>query len=448
MFGPKSIPAMDMGIPAFKCESLSVFVSPGDSYTPQPPFYMMAYEVKGPTTSSFLGSDPKSLSWQINHAAGAQLLLYIVDAGGVPGGVAGSVYTIQTGSTSSCHSSSSTSPVEIRSAATTITTCNSLEFAFGGGTLPYTVTILVTNLSGPSVNLTLGPDDNEYTWIDTVDPAQAGVLLATVHDANGRYAASTGLISLDGGAESSCGQSSSSGQLPNVPPGSPLPGQLSIGTTPSSVSPAAPPATITITSSAGQAPVPTVPPGAPSSTVVVIVPAQGTSGPSTSTVIVPAGSPHPSSTTTAGSDAPFNGAVQSNHLSKSKIIIIAACAAVGGVIAILLLILLIIWCIRRQRNQERDRQSMIYINNPDNNGFAPAGVHMDRSISGASSNHPGSWNQGSTVGAPDPAAAIGIPKWGAKSSPPAPAAPAIAPPPAMERAAANTKSWKGSPGAV
>ncbi|KZT35557.1 hypothetical protein SISSUDRAFT_1051199 [Sistotremastrum suecicum HHB10207 ss-3] len=162
-----------------ECESLSVLVFPGDSYTPQPPFYMMAYEVNGPTTSSFLGSDPNSLSWQINHAAGAQLLLYVVDAGGVPGGVAGSVYTIQSGSTSSCHSTSSASPVEIRSAATTITTCNSLEFAFGGGTLPYTVTILVTNLSGPSVNLTLGPDDNEYTWIDMVDPAQAGVLLGS-----------------------------------------------------------------------------------------------------------------------------------------------------------------------------------------------------------------------------------------------------------------------------
>ena len=48
---------------------------PGDSYTPQPPFYMMAYEVNGPTTSSFLGSQSNSLSWQINHAAGKFLRL-------------------------------------------------------------------------------------------------------------------------------------------------------------------------------------------------------------------------------------------------------------------------------------------------------------------------------------------------------------------------------------
>jgi hypothetical protein len=35
-----------------------------------PPYYVIAIEANGFTTTSFVGTDPNNLSWQVNHATG------------------------------------------------------------------------------------------------------------------------------------------------------------------------------------------------------------------------------------------------------------------------------------------------------------------------------------------------------------------------------------------
>ncbi|KZT33466.1 hypothetical protein SISSUDRAFT_992993 [Sistotremastrum suecicum HHB10207 ss-3] len=129
-----------------------MIVSHSDDFQPQPPFYIMAYEVSGIATCQEIGMDPDNLVWQVDHATGSQLLLEMVDANGVSGGVAPALYTIQ-----------GTADV------TAINSCDPLLLSFGGGTLPYSVTI-VTSLGAAITNLTLGDEDNAYNWIDRADP--------------------------------------------------------------------------------------------------------------------------------------------------------------------------------------------------------------------------------------------------------------------------------------
>ncbi|KZS96772.1 hypothetical protein SISNIDRAFT_285788 [Sistotremastrum niveocremeum HHB9708] len=134
---------------------------------------MRAFEANGTTTTSFIGTDPNNLSWKVNHPAGSNLILQVIDSNGNSGGVAPDLYNVIPGSSSSCHhpplNTSLALVPQITPSKTTLNTCDPLLLAILGGTPPYTLSIAITDaLTSP--NLTIPPGEDQYLWIDRAPP--------------------------------------------------------------------------------------------------------------------------------------------------------------------------------------------------------------------------------------------------------------------------------------
>ena len=183
----------------------------GESGVGHPPYYMIAYEVNGLATASSAGSDASRLSWTVDHRAGeltcpfrcphsrpganrrlwgegSNVILSLVDSAGNSGGVASSTYSI-TGArlktdcnfiglscivsaidgSSSCLPSVPTAwPLINANTTKDLDTCQPLGLVMAGGVPPYTVSIV--QLGGSVRNVTLGSQDNAYTWINQAAP--------------------------------------------------------------------------------------------------------------------------------------------------------------------------------------------------------------------------------------------------------------------------------------
>lgn len=53
------------------CQNLPIIVesyNSDNSTHGTPPYYMMAFEVNGVPTTTFIGTDENNLTWQVNHA--------------------------------------------------------------------------------------------------------------------------------------------------------------------------------------------------------------------------------------------------------------------------------------------------------------------------------------------------------------------------------------------
>jgi hypothetical protein len=196
-----------------ECQSLSLVVSSfhNDDVTfGTPPYYMMAMEVGGIPTTDFVGADRSALNWVVNHAAGTTLMLSMVDSNGSAGGVAPNLYTVIAGDNSSCLPPAPTSDFQVTSnVTTTLTTCQPWGLTISGGTQPYSVTLAA--LDSPIItNVTLGPLDDSFTFIDRADPNTQ--LIAAISDSNGNFARGTPLVNTQGSSDVSCtGLVSSSG---------------------------------------------------------------------------------------------------------------------------------------------------------------------------------------------------------------------------------------------
>jgi hypothetical protein len=55
--------------------------------------------------------------------------------------------------------------------ASRLDTCDYLKIDIEGGTKPYTVTFAGVNSNG-GLNATMGPNDNEYIWVNRLAPGQ------------------------------------------------------------------------------------------------------------------------------------------------------------------------------------------------------------------------------------------------------------------------------------
>ncbi|KLO12101.1 hypothetical protein SCHPADRAFT_854361 [Schizopora paradoxa] len=211
-----------------ECQSYPVLVqnrsNTNTSALGTPPYYMIAFKPSGIPTTSFIGSDPTNLTWTVNQAEGSNLLLSVVDAAGSSGGQPPNLFSVGAGSTTSCLPPPPSENITVVPNITkTVTTCQAMGFQIEGGKKPYNLTLVAPN-STVLTNVTMGPTDDVFTYIDRADPNSG--LMAAVVDANGVWANSSELFATTGpvvtdnscvGLVSSSGNSSSVNLHPKQP---------------------------------------------------------------------------------------------------------------------------------------------------------------------------------------------------------------------------------------
>ncbi|TCD71080.1 hypothetical protein EIP91_000172 [Steccherinum ochraceum] len=169
-----------------------------------PPYYLLAFELGGVPTTTMVGTDPTKLSWQANHARGSSLMLTMVDSTGNTGGVTPNLYSMTAGTSTSCLPSNPplTSLASISPNVTgPLTTCQPWGLTITGGTKPYSVVLSARN-SHVITNVTMGAQDDVFTFIDRADPGTA--LMANVVDATGQWGKSTNVVNTTGPTSVDC----------------------------------------------------------------------------------------------------------------------------------------------------------------------------------------------------------------------------------------------------
>ncbi|KAJ6527815.1 hypothetical protein B0H19DRAFT_1195872 [Mycena capillaripes] len=100
------------------------------------------------------------------------LFLGVVDSLGTSGGIDTGVYTVVGGSRTQCIPSDSRPAFTITSNLTsgsTLSTCDGWQLSIQGGTPPYKVTLVPSN-SADVVNVTLGPNDSVFNYLNQLPP--------------------------------------------------------------------------------------------------------------------------------------------------------------------------------------------------------------------------------------------------------------------------------------
>ncbi|KAJ6502911.1 hypothetical protein C8R47DRAFT_218951 [Mycena vitilis] len=193
-----------------------------------PPFYMIAFPIDGTPMTSFIGTNESGLSWQVQYPtgqspflaswhsdtnsvwfAGTQLLLGVVDSGGITGGIDTPVYTVTAGASTQCIPPASTDFKMTANVTDVLTACQPWGLTIEGGAPPYTVTIAVRD-SHSVTNVTLGPTDSVFTYINSAKDGSQ--MIASVSDKNGRWATGNPFVNTTGTSTNACaGLASTSG---------------------------------------------------------------------------------------------------------------------------------------------------------------------------------------------------------------------------------------------
>ncbi|KAJ7475204.1 hypothetical protein B0H11DRAFT_2158629 [Mycena galericulata] len=201
-------PALSSELPS--CRSFPISVkpfNPANDTHGVPPFYMMAFPVGGIPTTTLIGTDESDLSWTVDQPVGAQMMLDVVDSQGSAGGVPPNLFTVVAGQTTQCIPAASNDPpfTVTANVTDTLNTCQPWGLTIVGGTPPYNLTLV--ELDSPVItNVTLGPEDDAFTFIDRADPDRQLI------GANGRWASGTPIVKTAGSANVNCtGLVSSSG---------------------------------------------------------------------------------------------------------------------------------------------------------------------------------------------------------------------------------------------
>ncbi|KAF7290554.1 hypothetical protein MIND_01295500 [Mycena indigotica] len=198
--------ALSQSLPS--CRSLGIQVKPffaTNNTHGVPPFYMMSFPVNGMGTphNTLIGTDESNLAWTVDQPVGAQLLLYVMDSTGSSGGVPPQLFTVVAGSSTQCIPAAPTgAPFTVTANVTdTLTTCQAWGLTIQGGTPPYNVTFAALN-SPVVTNVTMGPVDDAFTFIDRADPGTQ--LIAAISDLNGRWASGTPIVKTTGSTNVDC----------------------------------------------------------------------------------------------------------------------------------------------------------------------------------------------------------------------------------------------------
>ncbi|KAJ6617920.1 hypothetical protein B0H10DRAFT_2218082 [Mycena sp. CBHHK59/15] len=209
--------ALSSSLPS--CRSFGITVKPFDPANNThgvPPFYMMAMAVNGTPSMSLIGTDESNLSWTVNQPVGTELLLYVVDSQGSSGGVPPNTFTVTAGQTTQCIPAPSTDPpfTVTANVTGTINTCQPWGLTIKGGAPPYNLTLAALN-SPIITNVTMGPNDDAFTFIDRADPNTQ--LIAAISDLNGRWASGVPIVKTAGSSNVNCtGLVSSSGNSTQI----------------------------------------------------------------------------------------------------------------------------------------------------------------------------------------------------------------------------------------
>ncbi|THH09966.1 hypothetical protein EW145_g1645 [Phellinidium pouzarii] len=203
-----------------QCGSYPITVSSRNSSNPNdtgvPPYYLIAFKQNGFPTTSFIGSDPTKLSWQVNQASGSSLILTVADANGNSGGEPDDLYTIIDGDSTCLPSAPSTGNLTLTANISTsdpLETCQPLGLRVFGGQKPYNISIAALN-SQVVTNVSLGGNDDVMTWVNRANPDTQ--LIVSVSDANG-WGTGTGTFITTGSNDTDCtGLVSSTGNSANV----------------------------------------------------------------------------------------------------------------------------------------------------------------------------------------------------------------------------------------
>ncbi|KAI0808122.1 hypothetical protein C8Q74DRAFT_1363546 [Fomes fomentarius] len=166
-----------------------------------PPYYMMEFAVGGGTFVSSIGDNPKQLSWRVNSPKGSKVLLTVIDSVGNTGGFSSNFFDIVAGD-KSCQAPAPSNPATVSAnVTTTINTCDSWGLTITGGVKPYNVTLAAV-ASPVMTNVSMGPEDDFFTFIDRADPGTQ--LLAAVVDATGQWGISSLAVKTAGSTDTSC----------------------------------------------------------------------------------------------------------------------------------------------------------------------------------------------------------------------------------------------------
>ncbi|KAI0340989.1 hypothetical protein BDW22DRAFT_373449 [Trametopsis cervina] len=191
-----------------ECQTLKLTTEPLNTSSTSsgiPPFYMIAFEVEGIPTTTLIGSDPNNLSWQNVHRRGSSLMFTIVDSHGNVGGIPQSLYTVTAGSDTSCLPTSTPDPSSLPLIKPNITdkiqTCQPWGLTVTGGKKPYQVVLSALD-SQVITNVTMGLQDDVFTFIDRADPNKR--LMASVLDADGHWGVSSPTILPYGSSDVDC----------------------------------------------------------------------------------------------------------------------------------------------------------------------------------------------------------------------------------------------------
>ncbi|PPR06300.1 LOW QUALITY PROTEIN: hypothetical protein CVT26_005132 [Gymnopilus dilepis] len=227
------------------CFPIPIAIYPFDPSTmPTPPFYMLSFAIGGTPMTSFLGTDPNNLSWNVTHPVGSSLALSVVDAAGSPGGLSSNIVTVigklpacpiycllhseifEAGQSTDCtDSTQNTHDFTFLQIPTTLSTCDPWGLTMQGGHPPYSVTIVELN-SPDFTNATLPADYDLFTYIDEGSPAGQLIDFSSRHCFSlkrrmilrtGRWATGTPVVDTAGGSDA-CGSLISSGGIASKTP--------------------------------------------------------------------------------------------------------------------------------------------------------------------------------------------------------------------------------------
>jgi len=127
----------------------------------------------------------------------------MVDGNDNAGGIATQIFVVGDGTNNSCHDKSPSSQVKLDVINSgPLNTCGFLSMHITGGKKPYTITVAETDTTKATANVTLGANDDQFDFLDTLKPGSQFV--AAAMDANGVFSTSTELITTQGGSDTSC----------------------------------------------------------------------------------------------------------------------------------------------------------------------------------------------------------------------------------------------------
>ncbi|KAL1748008.1 hypothetical protein HDZ31DRAFT_60710 [Schizophyllum fasciatum] len=172
-----------------------------ENHTGVGPYYMLAFPIGGTPTVQHIGDTIDDLKWTVDQPPESQLFLSVIDSNDTAGGVPPRLYNVVTGQSTSCIQTQDNDFTVSANVTDEIETCEPWGLRIKGGTPPYNVSFMAIN-SLYVTNVTMGPVDDAFTYIDRADPGSQ--LIVGISDLQGRWAHGSPAVETTGSTDVSC----------------------------------------------------------------------------------------------------------------------------------------------------------------------------------------------------------------------------------------------------